>query len=93
MSLQRYNFGSTILLCQSATRAKKPCDKSNEPHAPVWDFEERKDLRRNLNEQPAKNCVGDRHSVNVAPLQLGEEVLWIHSARLEEALVTSRTLR
>jgi len=27
--------------------------------------------------------------VDIAPLQLGEEVLWIHSARLDEALVTA----
>jgi hypothetical protein len=29
------------------------------------------------------------HFVNVAPFQLSEEVLWIHSARLDEALVTA----
>jgi hypothetical protein len=28
-------------------------------------------------------------SVNVAPFQLSEEVFWVHSARLDEALVTA----
>ena len=33
-----------------------------------------------------------RSLVNVASLQLGEKVVWIHSARLDEALVTPTIL-
>ena len=42
-----------------------------------------------LHQQPCDDCVGDCHLVNVPPLQLSEEFLWIHSARLDEALVTA----
>jgi len=28
--------------------------------------------------------VGDRRAVNISPLQLGQDVLWIHSARVKE---------
>jgi hypothetical protein len=47
-----------------------------------------KDLRGKLGEEPCDDSVSDRCAVNVAPLQLGEDILWIHSARLDEALVT-----
>ncbi len=33
--------------------------------------------------------VSDRNFVNVTPLQFSEEILWVHSARLDEALVTA----
>jgi hypothetical protein len=39
-------------------------------------------LGRNLNQQPCDDCVSDRNFVNIASLQLGEEVFWIHFARL-----------
>src|SRR5882724_1901830 len=61
----------------------------HEPDCPIWNLEEREDLRRYLHQQPCDDRVGDRNLVNVAPLQLSEEVLWIHSARLDEALVTA----
>jgi hypothetical protein len=35
---------------------------------PVWNFEEGKCLRSDLNEQPGNHCVRDRDLVNVAPL-------------------------
>src|SRR6266536_3342095 len=60
----------------------------HQPDRPVWNLEERENLRRYLHEQPRDDCVGNRNFVNVAPLQLSQEVLWIHSARLDEALVT-----
>jgi hypothetical protein len=44
---------------------------------------------------PRPHCddsVSDRSAVNVTPLQLGQDVLWIHSARLDEALVTAAIL-
>ena len=38
-----------------------------------------KQNRRRLNQQPRDDRVGDRHLVNIAPLQLGEEVVrFIH---------------
>jgi hypothetical protein len=46
-----------------------------------------------LHEQPTNHHVGGRDLINVAPFQFGEEILWIHFTRLDEALVTGRTLR
>src|SRR5207237_10660946 len=60
----------------------------DQSQVPIWNIEKRKDLRDALSESPAGNRVCDRDFVNVAPLQLGEEISWIHSARLHEALVT-----
>jgi hypothetical protein len=37
----------------------------------------------------ADNRVSDGNFVNVPPLQLSEEGIWVHSARLDEALVTA----
>jgi hypothetical protein len=53
------------------------------------DFKKRKDLRRDLNQQPRHDRVSNRHLVDMAPLQLSEEVFRVHSARLDEALVTA----
>src|SRR5437588_1024289 len=55
-------------------------DRNDQAHNPIRNFEEWKNLRRNLNEQPTDNGVSDRDFVNVAPLQLGEEVAPIHFA-------------
>jgi hypothetical protein len=40
---------------------------------PIWNFEDRKNLCRDLDQEPADDRVGDRNLVNVAPLQLGKE--------------------
>jgi len=58
-------------------------------HGPIRNFEEWKNLTRDLHEQPRHDCVRDRNFVNIASLQLAEEILWVHSARLDEALVTA----
>jgi hypothetical protein len=42
-----------------------------------------------LDEQPCHNRIDDGNFVNVAPPQVSEEVLCVHSARLDEALVTA----
>ena len=42
-----------------------------------------------LNQKPPDDRISDRDFVNIAPLQLGEEVLRVHCARLDEALVTA----
>jgi len=52
-------------------------------------LKKRKNLRRYLHQQPCDDCVSNRNFVNVAPLQLDEEVLYVHSARLDEALDTA----
>ena len=43
-----------------------------EPHRPIRNFEEWKNLRRDLNQQPAYDGVCNRDLVNIAPLQFGE---------------------
>ena len=44
---------------------------------------------RDLHHEPADDRTNNRDLVNVTPLQFGEEVLWIHSARSDEAFVTA----
>jgi hypothetical protein len=51
-------------------------DKANRR---VWNVEERKDLGRKLSEELRDNPVSDRRAVNIAPLQLGEEIPGISS--------------
>ena len=41
-------------------------------------IEEREDLRCDLKEQPRNHRVGDGNLVNIAPLQLGEEIVIAH---------------
>jgi len=53
--------------------------------APIWNFEERENLRRYLNQEPRQHRVGDCDFVDIAPFQLSEEVLRVHSARLERS--------
>ena len=43
-------------------------------------LEDRKDLRNNLHDQPAGHRIRGTNFIDMAPLQLGEKVLWIHSA-------------
>ena len=50
------------------------------------------DLRCELSKEPCDNSVSDRSAVNVAPLQLGQKVRWIHFARIDKALVTPAIL-
>ncbi len=53
-------------------------EKNNKAHRPVRNFEKWKNLRRDLHEQPTDDCIRDRHFVNVAPFQFGEETRWFH---------------
>jgi hypothetical protein len=46
----------------------------DEPDRPIRNFEKWKNLPGYLHRQPRNDCVGNRHFVNIAPLQLGEEV-------------------
>jgi len=36
----------------------------------------------NLNQQPSRYCIGNRDFVNVAPLQLREEIARIHPSSI-----------
>src|SRR5438552_15859618 len=49
-------------------------------HGPIRNFEERKNLTGDLHQEPCDDCVGDRDFVNVAPLQLTEELAEFHFA-------------
>jgi len=44
---------------------------------------------RDLHHEPSNDRVSDCYFVDIAPFQLSEEVLQVHSARLHEALVTA----
>src|SRR5205085_12374981 len=68
-------------------RFKSPCNykrnwksdynqRDDEAHDPVRNFEDWKDLRDSLRKRPACDRISYRDFVNVAPLQLGEEVHW-----------------
>src|SRR6266496_3072281 len=61
----------------------------NKTHCRIRNFKKREDLRCELREEPCDDSVSDRCAVNIAPLQLGQDVSWIHCARLHEALVTA----
>src|SRR4029450_3774212 len=58
----------------------------NKTHCRIRNFKKREGLRWELREEPCDDPVGDRSAVNVAPLQLGQDVRWIHSTLLDEAL-------
>ena len=47
------------------------------------------EMQKDGREEPCDDSVSDGCAVNIAPLQLGEKVRWIHSARIDEALVTA----
>src|SRR5262245_43918713 len=58
----------------------------DEANRPVRNLKKWKDLRRDLQQKPGDDCVGDRNLVNIASLQLCEEVvLQVHSAHLERS--------
>ena len=50
-------------------------DRDKHLHHPRRRLKGREQNRRRLNEQPRHHRVGDRDLVNIAPLQLGEEIL------------------
>ena len=53
----------------------------NEPHGPGRNFEERKDLRRDLNQQPGEDRVTYSDAINFPPLQLAKESRRVHGYR------------
>src|SRR5437016_14111461 len=48
------------------------------PYDPHRDFEERKHLGRNLDEQPAHDRISGSNPVNLAAFQLGEKLFRVH---------------
>jgi hypothetical protein len=72
---------------------KSQCERNdNKTHRIIRNLKKWKDLRRKLREEPRDDSVGDCCAINVASLQLGQKLRWIHSARLDEALVTPAIL-
>src|SRR5207248_8748052 len=47
-------------------------------HHPRRRVESREENRRRLNEEPGNDRIRDRDFVNVAPLQLGEQIINLH---------------
>ena len=52
--------------------------QDDEANRPIRNFEKRKDLRGDLNQEPAHNRIGHSYFVNIPPLQLGEEIIDPH---------------
>src|SRR5947207_8955505 len=55
-------------------------EQDNQSNDPVRNVEHRKDLRDSLRKRPTGYDVSNADLVNIAPLQLGEEVALIHFA-------------
>src|ERR1700746_3463553 len=64
-------------------RKTKRGQKNNKSNHPIRNFQEWKDLRCDLNQQPTDNGIRDCNFVHVSPLQLAEEYLRIHRHSLE----------
>jgi len=58
------------LECPGENEGNRKADRDqhdHQPHDPIWNLQEREDLRGNLNHEPADNRISDRNLVNVAP--------------------------
>ena len=53
-------------------------DDDDNLHRPLRRIKRGKKNRRRLNRQPRDHCISDRDFVNIAPLQLGEEIIDLH---------------
>src|SRR5262249_32756008 len=51
-----------------------------EAHRGIGDVEERKDLRRDLGDEPRHHSISHRRAINVATLQFGEKLGQIHNS-------------
>src|SRR5213595_3766367 len=71
-------------------KLKCPCDherdwksdhdnEHDQSDGPIRNVEDRENLRDALSERPAGDSIGDGDLINIAPLQLGEEVVNLHS--------------
>src|SRR5882724_4777517 len=59
-------------------RKTKRGEKNNKSNHPIRNFQERKNLCRDLNQKPADDGIRDGHLVRVAPLQLRKDIPRIH---------------
>src|SRR5438046_25042 len=50
----------------------------HQTHRPIGNLKERKNLTRDLHQQPRHDTVSDRNLVNIPPLQFGKKILWVH---------------
>src|SRR5262249_60431268 len=80
LGLAFYSFGSDLKCPREHQRHRKSGNQHQDPqpYRPVWNFEERKNLCRDLDQQPRCHGVRDRCFVNIAPLELGEKVVDLH---------------
>src|SRR5438552_18918983 len=85
------NSPSLVFASGEAIRATKqrPCNderngkadhdgEHNQSHGPIRYFKKWKNLRRDLDQQPAYDGVGRRDFVNVAPFQFRKKVVDLH---------------
>jgi hypothetical protein len=56
-------------------------EQHHEADCPIWNFEKRKDLGRDLNEEPGHDRVSDRDLVDIASFKFSEEITRIHPGR------------
>src|SRR6266536_5683534 len=97
------SFGRDLERPGKHQRNREPNNKDEDDnlHRPLRRIERGKENRRSLNDEPRHNRVGDGYFVNIAPLQLGEEIGDLHEAELRRIImreispregVTPRTL-
>src|SRR4029450_10751966 len=51
----------------------------NKSHRRIWNLKKWEDLCRELCQEPCNDPIRDCRAINVAPLQLGQKLRWIHS--------------
>jgi hypothetical protein len=72
--LERLCFIGALFFLMRTRNGRKGRERNdNKTHCRIWNFEERKNLTRDLHKQPRNHRVGDGDLVNVAPLQLGKK--------------------
>ena len=74
---------------EQAQSETKECQQDNSARNCIGEMQRRNYRRRDLHHEPSNDRVSDCYFVDIAPFQLSEEVLQVHSARLHEALVTA----
>ena len=74
-------------------RGARDDDNNKNLHRPLRRIERGKENRRRLNEESGHNRVGDGYFVNIAPLQLGKEVVDLHWMRLGDERVEKQKTR
>src|SRR6266550_2691013 len=92
-ALTRNRFANIDIFCAlDSFRRQLECPRQNhrhgksdneqqhhQTHGPVWNFEERENLTRDLHQQPCHDAVRNRNLINVTALQLGKEFAQVHN--------------